>query len=41
MKAPYLGYSKSEESIDVMRAVRKLFDPEGILSPYKYLPAKA
>lgn len=41
MKAPYLAYSKSEESIDVMRAVRKMFDPEGILSPYKYLPAKA
>lgn len=34
MKAPYLAYSKSDESIDVMQAVRKLFDPRGILSPY-------
>ena len=33
MKAPYLAYSKSDESIDVMQAVRKLFDPRGILSP--------
>lgn len=41
MKAPYLAYSKSEESIDVMRGIRTLFDPEGILSPYKYLPTKA
>lgn len=41
MKAPYLAYSKSEESIDVMRGVRDLFDPRGILSPYKYLPSKA
>lgn len=40
MKAPYVGYSKSDESIDVMQAVRKLFDPRGILSPYKYLPAQ-
>ncbi|KAL8278887.1 hypothetical protein RQP46_008758 [Phenoliferia psychrophenolica] len=38
MKAPYLAYSKSDESIDVMQAVRKLFDPRGILSPYKFLP---
>lgn len=39
MKAPYLAYSKSEESIDVMRGVKNLFDPRGILSPYKYLPS--
>lgn len=41
MKAPYLGYSKSDESIDVMRGIRDLFDPRGILSPYKYLPPRA
>lgn len=39
MKAPYVGYSKSDESIAVMKAVRNLFDPRGILSPYKYLPS--
>ncbi|KAM0750800.1 hypothetical protein T439DRAFT_325859 [Meredithblackwellia eburnea MCA 4105] len=38
MKAPYLAYSKSDESIDVMQKVRELFDPKGILSPYKFLP---
>ncbi|KAK4058083.1 D-lactate ferricytochrome c oxidoreductase [Microbotryomycetes sp. JL221] len=38
MKAPYVGYSKSDESIDWMQRLRDLFDPRGILSPYKYLP---
>ncbi|KAK4054851.1 D-lactate ferricytochrome c oxidoreductase [Microbotryomycetes sp. JL201] len=38
MKAPYVGYSKSDESIEWMQKVRDLFDPRGILSPYKYLP---
>ncbi|KDE06068.1 hypothetical protein MVLG_03620 [Microbotryum lychnidis-dioicae p1A1 Lamole] len=38
MKAPYVGYSKSDESIALMQQIRKLFDPRRILSPYKYLP---
>lgn len=38
MKAPYVGYSKSDESVELMQAIRKLFDPRQILSPYKYLP---
>lgn len=38
MKAPYVAYSKSDESIDVMHSIRALFDPRAILSPYKYLP---
>lgn len=37
MKAPYIGYSKSQEAIDVMQRIRHLFDPRGILSPYKYI----
>lgn len=35
MKAPYVGYSKSAESIEAMRGVKRLFDPHGILNPYK------
>ncbi|SCZ90789.1 BZ3500_MvSof-1268-A1-R1_Chr1-3g02252 [Microbotryum saponariae] len=38
MKAPYVSYSKSDESIALMQQIRKLFDPRQILSPYKYLP---
>ncbi|KAJ3280090.1 hypothetical protein HK104_000909 [Borealophlyctis nickersoniae] len=38
MKAPYLGYSKSPEFIAVMKRVKDLFDPKGILNPYKYFP---
>jgi FAD/FMN-containing dehydrogenase len=35
MKAPYIGYSKSAESVEAMRGVKHLFDPHGILNPYK------
>ncbi|KAI9017826.1 hypothetical protein BC832DRAFT_545797 [Gaertneriomyces semiglobifer] len=38
MKAPYLEYSKSKEFIDLMRSVKRAFDPKGILNPYKYFP---
>ena len=38
MKAPYVGYSKTEPAIAVMQQIRRLFDPRGILSPAKYLP---
>ncbi|GAA5850197.1 hypothetical protein JCM8547_001039 [Rhodosporidiobolus lusitaniae] len=38
MKAPYVGYSKSNPAIAVMQQIRRLFDPRGILSPGKYLP---
>lgn len=38
MKAPYLHYSKSPESIELMRRIKNLFDPKGILNPYKFLP---
>jgi FAD/FMN-containing dehydrogenase len=37
MKAPYIGYSKSQTSIDMMKQVKKMFDPKGILNPYKYV----
>ena len=32
MKAPHLHYSKTEEAIQMMRQVKKLFDPKGIMS---------
>lgn len=37
MKAPYIGYSKNETSIEVMKKVKHLFDPKGLLNPYKYI----
>jgi FAD/FMN-containing dehydrogenase len=38
MKAPYVGYSKSDAAIAIMQQLRRTFDPRGILSPGKYLP---
>ncbi|KAI8923453.1 hypothetical protein BC831DRAFT_35156 [Entophlyctis helioformis] len=40
MKAPYLGYSKSPETIALMQRTKALFDPNGILNPYKYFAGK-
>ncbi|ORY34232.1 D-lactate dehydrogenase [Naematelia encephala] len=37
MKAPYIGYSKSKTSIEMMRKMKQLFDPKGLLNPYKYI----
>jgi FAD/FMN-containing dehydrogenase len=37
MKAPYIGYSKDQVSIDMMRRVKQMFDPKGILNPYKFI----
>lgn len=38
MKPEALHYSKSDPMIDVMKSIKKLFDPNGILNPYKVLP---
>ena len=35
LKAPYLGYTKSESEIQAMRAIKAIFDPDGILNPGK------
>ncbi len=37
MKAPYISYSQSKTSIDMMRRIKQMFDPKGLLNPYKYI----
>lgn len=37
MKAPYIAYSQSGTSIDMMKRIKKMFDPKGLLNPYKYI----
>jgi (R)-2-hydroxyglutarate---pyruvate transhydrogenase len=37
-KNKYLRYSKSNENIEMMRRIKKVFDPKGLMNPYKYLP---
>lgn len=39
-KTNYLKYSKKAECFDVMKEVKNLMDPNGILNPYKVLPEK-
>lgn len=38
MKKHAIGYSKSPVAIDLMRKIKNIFDPNGILNPYKVLP---
>ncbi|KAI9315106.1 hypothetical protein BX666DRAFT_1959444 [Dichotomocladium elegans] len=40
MKAPYLSFTKSTTIIDNMRKIKNLFDPNGIMNPYKLFPTK-
>jgi FAD/FMN-containing dehydrogenase len=37
MKAPYIRYSRDETAIDLMKKVKNLFDPKGLLNPGKYI----
>lgn len=37
-KTEFLHYSKSQEAINLMKQLKKLLDPSGILNPYKVLP---
>src|SRR5579862_9517569 len=37
-KNKYLEYSKSKENIEMMRRIKQVFDPKGLMNPYKYLP---
>ena len=40
-KRGVLGYSKPPEALRLMRQLKALLDPKGILNPYKTLPAQA
>lgn len=37
-KGKYIGYSKNEAMVNTMKRIKNMFDPKGILNPYKYLP---
>ncbi len=39
LKKKYLHYSRSEAEIQLMRGIKAVFDPRGILNPGKVLPA--
>jgi len=36
-KKPFIGYSRSDTMIDLMGQIKKLYDPNGIMNPYKYI----
>ncbi|GMM28486.1 D-lactate dehydrogenase [Martiniozyma asiatica (nom. inval.)] len=36
-KKNYIGYSKSETEIKLMKQLKEKYDPKGILNPYKYI----
>jgi len=37
-KAKYLHFSKDVQAIEYMKSLKKVFDPKGIMNPYKVLP---
>jgi len=37
-KVSALGYSKDQTSIEWMKKIKDLFDPHGIMNPWKVLP---
>lgn len=37
-KTKYVRYSKSEEAVQLMKNIKNMMDPNGILNPYKVLP---
>jgi FAD/FMN-containing dehydrogenase len=39
-KAQHIHYSKSATQIKIMKQIKNMFDPNGILNPYKVLPDK-
>ena len=39
MKNEYIGYSKPDSAIQIMGQLKKMFDPNLILNPGKYLPS--
>lgn len=37
LKQPYLAYSRTGEEIEAMRAIKRIFDPDGIMNPGKLI----
>lgn len=37
MKSPYVHYSQPSANIKLMKEIKKLFDPSGILNPHKFI----
>lgn len=40
-KKDVIGYSKPPAALELMRQLKGLLDPKGILNPYKTLPTRA
>lgn len=40
MKSNYLHYQKQPNAIEYMHSIKKIFDPNNILNPYKVIPHK-
>lgn len=38
-KPQYMHYSKSANAINLMKDIKKMMDPNGILNPYKVIPS--
>ncbi|PVH91356.1 hypothetical protein DM02DRAFT_664085 [Periconia macrospinosa] len=36
-KKPYIGYSRDDTMIGMMKQIKNLYDPNGIMNPYKYI----
>ena len=36
-KKKFVGYSRSKTMVGLMRQIKKLYDPKGIMNPYKYI----
>ncbi|KAI1769542.1 hypothetical protein GGR53DRAFT_3996 [Hypoxylon sp. FL1150] len=36
-KKKYIGYSRNETTVGLMRQIKNLYDPNGIMNPYKYI----
>ena len=37
IKKPYLGYSRSEAEIELLKGIKQVFDPKGVLNPGKLI----
>lgn len=37
MKATKIGYTKDHVQVELMKKIKGLYDPKGILNPYKYI----